>query len=143
MEGEISRLVEEKFLTLEQGEAVDPKKIWSFFSSELGREVTASSTLQREFKFSILTPARRYYSQAGEREKILLQGVVDCYFETAQGITVVDFKTDHVKGGALLARAEEYRPQLAAYAQALSEITGKPVCRRVLWFFSEERAVEL
>ena len=56
---------------------------------------------------------------------------------------MVDFKTDQVHGERLLERAEEYRPQLEAYGEALGEITGKAVCRRVLWFFSEERAVEV
>ena len=74
---------------------------------------------------------------------MLLQGVVDCYFETEDGLTVVDFKTNRVRGEALLRRAEEYRPQLEAYAQALGEITGKPVGRKVLWFFEEGRAVEV
>ena len=102
-----------------------------------------SGTLRREFKFSVLAPARRYYPEAGEGEQVLLQGVADCYFETPKGITVVDFKTDRVYGEGLTARAEEYRPQLAAYADALGEITGKPVVRRVLWFFSEGKAVEV
>ena len=141
--GEIARLVERRFLTFQQAEAVEPEKIWNFFVSPLGRELTDSPTLRREFKFSILTPARQYFREAGEGEQVLLQGVVDCYFETPEGITVVDFKTDHVYGDALLARAEEYRPQLIAYAQALGEITGKCVCRKVLWFFSEGRGVEL
>ena len=103
----------------------------------------ASDSLRREFKFSILAPARRYYPQAGEGEQVLLQGVVDCCFETAEGIVVVDFKTDSVYGDALLQRAEDYRPQLGAYAEALAEMTGKPVCRRVLWFFSQGKAVEV
>ena len=140
---EIARLVEERFLTPEQGEAVEPEKIWAFFCSDLGREILAAPTLRREFKFSILAPARRYDPAAGEGEQVLLQGVVDCYFEQADGLCVVDFKTDHVKGEALLARAEQYRPQLTAYAQALAEITGKPVKHRLLWFFSQGRAVEL
>ena len=141
--GEIARLVERQFLTPEQGEAVDPALIYAFFASDLGREALAAPTLRREFKFSILVPARQYFSRAGEGEQVLLQGVVDCCFETGEGLTVVDFKTDRVRGGALAARAEEYRPQLEAYARALAEITGKPVARRVLWFFSERRAVEV
>ncbi|MDD5938004.1 MAG: helicase-exonuclease AddAB subunit AddA [Clostridiales bacterium] len=140
---EIARLVEEEFLTKEQGEAVDPARICAFFASDLGREVRSAPTLRREFKFSILVPAGRYYSRAGAGEQVLLQGVVDCFFETEEGLTVVDFKTDRVRGEALLARAEEYRPQITAYAQALTEITGRPAARRVLWFFSEDRAVEL
>ena len=140
---EISRLTEQSFITPQQAEAVEPEKIRSFFASDLGREAMSSGALRREFKFSILSPARRYYPQAGEGEQVLLQGVVDCYFETGAGITVVDFKTDQVYGERLLERAEEYRPQLEAYGEALGEITGKAVCRRVLWFFSEERAVEV
>lgn len=141
--GEIAMLVEEKFITPQQGEAVEPEKIWRFFDSPLGRAVASLSTLRREFKFSILTPAVRYYPQASEGEQVLLQGVVDCYFETDEGITVVDFKTDNVKGESLTARAAEYAPQLKAYGEALQEITGKPVVRKVLWFFSEGREIEV
>ncbi|MCI9263322.1 MAG: helicase-exonuclease AddAB subunit AddA [Oscillospiraceae bacterium] len=143
VEGEIRRLVEERFITPQQAQAVEGEKVYAFFASELGRQAMGSGTLRREFKFSVLSPAERYYPQAGQGERVLLQGVVDCYFETGSGITVVDFKTDHVYGDALLKRAEEYRPQLEAYGEALGEITGKAVCRRVLWFFSEERAVEV
>ncbi len=88
-------------------------------------------------------PAVRYFPQAGEGEQILLQGVVDACFEGAEGLTVVDFKTDRVFGEALEARAKEYAPQLATYGDALEEITGKKTVRRVLWFFSEGRAVQV
>ena len=74
---------------------------------------------------------------------MLLQGVVDCCFETLLGVTVVDFKTDHVNNSTVMARAAEYRPQLAAYSRALADILGKPIVRRVLWFFTLDRAVEI
>lgn len=143
VETEISRLTAKQFLTKEQGETVDPKKIYAFFSSPLGRKMLVAPTLKREFKFSILVDANRYYPGAGEGEQVLLQGVVDCYFEDADGLTVVDFKTDRVKDETMRARAEEYRPQLAAYSRALEEVTGKTVARRVLWFFSADSAVEV
>ena len=140
---EIARLVERAFLTPQQGEAVDPAKIAAFFASPLGRELMASTSLRREFKFSILVPAADYYPQAGAEEQVLLQGVVDCCFETLEGITVVDFKTDRVDRRSVAARAEEYRPQLAAYSRALEEITGKPVIRRCLWFFALDQVVDV
>lgn len=74
---------------------------------------------------------------------MLFQGVVDCYYETLEGITVVDFKTDRVTKATLAGRAEHYRPQLEAYSRALEEITGKRVIRRVLWFFALGRSVDL
>ena len=140
---EIHRLVEQAFLTPQQGEAVNPARIAAFFSSDLGRELMASTSLRREFKFSILVPAADYYQEAEEGEQVLLQGVVDCCFETLEGITVVDFKTDRVTKRTVAERAEEYRPQLTAYSRALEEITGKPVARRCLWFFAIDQAVEV
>ena len=56
---------------------------------------------------------------------------------------VVDFKTDRVGAAAVQARALEYRAQLAAYSRALADILGRPVARRVLWFFALDRAVEV
>ena len=140
---EIRRLVNRALLTPEQGEAADPARIAAFFASDLGRELMASTSLHREYKFSILVPAADYYAQAGAGEKVLLQGVVDCWFETLEGITVVDFKTDRVTEQTVLARAEEYRPQLMAYSRALEEVTGRRIVRRVLWFFRLDRAVEV
>ena len=140
---EIARLVEQEFLTPQQGEAVDPARIAAFFTSPLGRELMASTSLRREFKFSILVPAADYYQEAEEGEQVLLQGVVDCYFETLEGITVVDFKTDRVTRRTAAERAAEYRPQLMAYSRALEEITGTPVVRRCLWFFAIDQAVEV
>ena len=141
--GEVRRLVDENFLTPQQGEAVRPEKIAAFFASPLGQEMLASPTLRREFKFSLLVPAADYYPEAARGEQVLLQGVVDCCFETLLGVTVVDFKTDHVNNSTVMARAAEYRPQLAAYSRALADILGKPIVRRVLWFFTLDRAVEI
>ena len=56
---------------------------------------------------------------------------------------MVDFKTDRVTEQTVLARAEEYRPQLMAYSRALEEVTGRRIVRRVLWFFRLDRAVEV
>lgn len=48
---------------------------------------------------------------------------MDCCFETAEGLTVVDFKTDRVQTPEEIARrAEHYRPQLAAYSLALEKV---------------------
>ena len=73
----------------------------------------------------------------------MLQGVIDCWFETEQGLTIVDFKTDRVFGDQIQDRAQRYQGQLAAYAYALEELTGKPVVRRVLWFLRPGVGVEL
>ena len=141
---EIARLVAGQYITPQQGQAVDPADILAFFRSPLGRRLLAARRVEREFKFSLLASASDYYPQAEPGEEVLLQGVVDCWFEEADGsVTVVDFKTDRVDAASLAARAEEYRPQLEAYTRALAAVTDRPVKRRALWFFSAGRAVEL
>lgn len=141
---EIARLVAERFITPQQGEAVDPGDILTFFRSDLGRRLKSAVRVEREFKFSLLAPAADYYPNAEEGERVLLQGVVDCWFQEAGGaVTVVDFKTDRVTEATVLTRAEEYRPQLEAYSRALSEAAGVAVARRCLWFFAVRRAIEV
>ena len=83
------------------------------------------------------------YRDMAEEDRVLLQGVVDLFAVTAEGITVVDFKTDYVTEETLPAKADYYRPQLAAYSAALERIMEKPVVRRVLWFFRTGQAVEV
>ena len=139
--GQIKELVDREFIDKLQGEAADPERLAAFFRSELGQELAAAQA-HREFKFSMLVPAEDYYSEV-EGEELLLQGVVDCWFETEDGVTVLDFKSDRVDGATVEQRARDYRPQLEAYAKALTRLTGRPVTRRVLWFFALDRAVEV
>ncbi len=139
---EIARLVARQFITPQQGEAVDGERVLAFFQSLLGQRLVASRQMEREFKFSMLVPAADYYPDAEAGEEVLLQGVVDCWFEEADGtVTVVDFKTDRVTEHTVEARAREYRPQLEAYSRALSQALELPVGRCVLWFFALGRDV--
>ena len=142
IEEEIARLAREKFITEKQAKVVSPIKILKFFTSPLGQQVLSADSLRREFKFSLLVPASDYFPDV-EDERILLQGVVDCCFEKQGELTVIDFKTDYVNKETQNERAESYKPQIMAYAKAMERIMGKPVSRRILYFFRTDSAVEL
>ena len=138
---EVARLREKRFLRPEQAAAVDPRKLSDWYASPLGRRVLAARGVHREFKFSLLAPAS-LLDPAGSGE-MLRQGVVDCWLEEPEGITVIDYKTDRVSRSGQAARAAEYVPQLKAYAWALERITGKRVKDAYLYFFSTEEAIRL
>ena len=143
MEEELARLVAGQYITPQQGEAADAADILAFFSSDLGRRLKASPQVEREYKFSMLVPARDYYAEGGEDE-VLLQGVVDCWFRESDGtVTVIDFKSDRVDETTVAARGEEYRPQLDVYTRAMRALDAECTVRRVLWFFSIGKAVEM
>lgn len=137
---ELDRLTREGFLTPMQRQAIRPAVLSAFFQSNLGRAMCAARECRREFKFSLLVPAREYEPQAEEGEEVLLQGVIDAWFDDGDGVTVIDFKSDRIQPGGEAQRGEEYRRQLCSYSRALEEILGRPVRRRVLWFFATGRA---
>ncbi len=132
--GEIERMETMRLLTKEQAASIDPKKLMNFFNSQLGKRALAAKNINREFKFSVLLPAQLVYGR-GEGD-VLLQGVIDLFFEEEDGIVLVDFKSDRVTAATRAARAEEYEGQLSAYAEALRRITGKPVKEKRLFFFA-------
>ena len=140
---ELERLTAQEYLTPLQAQSVDPAAVARFFASPLGRAIAENPTLQREYPFSILAEAGRFFPEAPEREEILLQGVIDAWFREPDGLTVVDFKSDRVSAAGVGERAERYRGQLAAYAHALEVLTGETVRRRILWFLGPNQPVYL
>ncbi len=123
-------------------ELADPAAIAAFFASPLGQKLQSSNDIQREFKFSVLVDAGRYYPDV-QNERVLLQGVVDCFILEQDGITVVDFKTDRVTDQTLPQKVANYRPQVEAYCEALGKIYALPVKNAYLHFFCTNKTVEL
>ena len=143
---EIERLKTAGYLSREEAESIDIRTVQQLAASPLGRRMEAAcrrGSLQREFRFSILVDAERLL-ETEAREQILLQGVIDCFFEEEDGIVLVDYKTDRVfEEDAIRRRAEHYRSQLEAYADALTRITGKTVRERILVFLEPGREIRL
>ena len=140
VEQEIQRLMQEHFLSQEQGAMVSRHQIAAFFLTESGKQLRRGVEHIREFKFSILDDAEKYGGPVGE--KVMLQGVVDCAIIEPDGITIIDFKSDKVEDQAreLVAR---YRPQLETYSYALSQIYNMPIKSRKLYFFEKDLLVEV
>ena len=129
-------------LTEEQAKAADVHAIVRFLRSDLAARIRKSEQVEREYRFSLLRPVRDFSSLDAD-DSVLLQGVVDCFFEEDGELVVVDFKTDHVLRAQLDERAEHYRPQLEAYSMALTRVMGKKVKEKVLYFFSAGEEVRL
>ena len=142
LEEEISRLVLARYLSQFQADALQRSAILKLFSGPLGKRILAAERLNREFKFSLLTPARVLIGGESD-EQILFQGAVDCWWETEGEITIVDFKTDHVEDGGFERLTDRYRRQVELYAYALERITGHPVTQASLYFFSIGREIPI
>ncbi len=142
VEQEIHRLVDDGFLSEEQGIAVDCGQIYQFFASEIGQKLCRGIPHLREFKFSILDDASHYGDDL-TGEQVLLQGVVDCALLEPDGLTILDFKTDRVTEKTLEEVAEQYRIQVETYAEAMTRIYEMPIKAKYLYFFRLGRFVEV
>ena len=139
---QLTAMADEQYLTPAQAAAVNPEKLLRVFRGPLGDMIRRADRVLREFKFSILSPAERY-APGAEGDSVLLQGVTDCCLFRNGTITVVDFKTDRLRPGEEREAGERYRPQLDAYAEALSRIFGLPVRQKLLYFFATDTLTPL
>ena len=83
--------------------------------------------------------ASRLGEEFPDSEQVLVQGIVDVFFEEEGKIVVADYKTDRVREPEELAR--RYQAQLDYYGEALGRLTGKQVAEKVIYSFALGREV--
>jgi ATP-dependent helicase/nuclease subunit A len=135
-----SAILQSGRLSKEQYDRINPYDVRSFISSELGqrmRQAARRHQLEREAQFVIGIPANRMDEKVSSEELVLVQGVIDAWFEEDGQLVLVDYKTDHVpKEGGEAILLKRYRRQLDYYQYALEQITGKKVKDRLIYSFT-------
>lgn len=140
----VEALREDGRLSAEMAACIRPEDILRFLGCESGRrmrEAAGRGTLFKEQPFVLGIDAAEIYPQDQSGEKILVQGIIDVYFEEEDGLVMLDYKTDNVRSAREL--KEKYYAQLDYYAQALTRLTGRPVKEKIIYSFTlgEEIAV--
>lgn len=72
---------------------------------------------------------------------MLVQGIIDVYFQEEDGLVVLDYKTDRVNRAEEL--TERYHAQLDYYGRALEQLTGKKVKEKVIYSFTLGETITL
>ena len=132
-------MVKEEFLTSQEADAVDERRIAAFFRSDLGQRMLEARVVNRETPFNIELECTEIYrdmpAEIYTGEMILLQGVIDCFFEEGKGLVLVDYKTDYVPSSGISRIKELYGMQIDYYVKALESITGKKVMEKYIYLF--------
>ena len=128
--------------------------ILAFVQSGLAAEMVKAfqdprRPIYQEMPFTLAVPACGVYPEkaglAGE-DQVLVQGIIDCWYENGAGITLVDYKSDRLPDDPALCQAgliSRYALQLDYYALAIQKATGKPVNRRLIWLVRQGRSYDL
>lgn len=116
--------------------AVSDSLIKDFFATGLAKRMAAADErglLYREQPFVLGLSAAELSDRFPPEETVLIQGIIDVYFEENGELVVADYKTDRVKGPEEL--VGKYEKQLDYYARALEQLTGKRVKEKVIYSF--------
>lgn len=133
----LDAMVQEGRLKQEDRTLVNGWKLVKFFSSGLGRRMcraAAAGTLHREQPFVIGLPAKEIYPESSSDETVLIQGIMDAFFEEEDGLVLMDYKTDYIREDVRTELTEKYKGQLRYYRTALEKLTGKKV--KEVWFYA-------
>ena len=134
------------YLSPEEYGLLNQEKLKKFLGSPLGQlfaKAYKENTLYREQHFMQEVEYEKLFPEDGgdNVEKVILQGIIDAFIMEEDGIILVDYKTDRVKDGEEL--RNRYQKQIDLYSEALEQILGKKVRRRVLYSFSLGEEVDL
>lgn len=121
-------------------ELIETDKVYAFTRSALGKRMAKAlerGRLYRERPFVMGIPIHEIYPEKQDKsdERILIQGVIDAYFEEGDGIVLVDYKTDRIPKNAYGEQMliQRYKAQLDFYQKAIERITRKKVKERILY----------
>ena len=154
--------IENKLSMIYQGEKEIDKelfinKIKSFLKTDVANEMKKAyntSRLFREQRFMKNFNIKDIYEKMGKGEididsNVIVQGVIDCfYINDNDEIVLIDYKTDFLNRSISDEKVKEelknmYDVQLNLYAKSLEEITGKKVCKILIYSFKIDEYIEI
>ena len=147
---ELSRLVEKRFISSDTAKLVYTEKLSAFFTSSLYAGMKKAKNLYREYRFNVKMPAEEFTAderlkEAIKGKELLVQGVIDCFYEKNDGsYVIVDYKTDRAYGDDPESQiTREYALQLGYYKFAVEKLTGKHVSETVIYSFDLSKEIVL
>ena len=138
--GQIGQLVQAQRLSEEDAALLQREELLKFGQSELCRRMQKTKELYREQPFILsltlqeldaLCPGWLPMEAADGNARVMIQGIIDCYFEEEEAWVLLDYKTDRSMDAE---RRGQYSRQLRLYQTALERITGRPVKERLLYW---------
>ncbi|MBQ8804627.1 MAG: helicase-exonuclease AddAB subunit AddA [Tyzzerella sp.] len=136
--------VAERLIDEDMAECIRISDILTFLQSNAGKRMQKASDAEKlhaEQPFVLGLPAKNVYSGETSEEIVLIQGIIDVYFEEDGELVILDYKTDKVFRAEEL--VEKYHAQLDYYAEALERLTGKRVKEKIIYSFTLQKEIEV
>ena len=151
LQEQMDQMLREERLSKAYYEAVSIPKLSAFLTSGAAwrmAQAARAGRLYKEQPFVLGLPANRLKPEFPPEETVLIQGIIDVFFEEEDGFVVLDYKTDAVEKAEELVK--RYQVQLAYYSEALTQIFGggkdgsaKPVKEQIIYSFKLGEEISL
>lgn len=123
----IEELISKNFIKPEEAKFISAEKVFNFVNSEFALNIKKAKKVYKERTFCLSVPASRIIKESVSSSKVLVQGVIDIYYEKDNGnLCLIDYKTDFVKTDEQ-ELVDKYKVQLELYKEALEKGTNKKV----------------
>lgn len=166
VEKHLESLRQEGYLPEETAEFVTADKLFAFADSNLGKRMCQAARegrLYKEKQFVVGVPAERLLEKertqkddaAGDNKEmemnqlesalqqtpVVVQGIIDAYFQEGDNLILLDYKTDKVKPGQEQVLTDRYYTQLLYYKDTLEQLTGLTVSETYLYSFALNKEI--
>lgn len=141
---EIAKKEQEGLLTKEMAACIRVRDILAFLSTSVAGRMGRAASLNQYFAeqpFVLGVKAKELYPETDSDEYLLIQGIIDVYFEEDGDLVLLDYKTDRVSEPQEL--VNKYQAQLTYYARALHQLTGKQVKQKLIYSFALGKEIEV
>lgn len=142
----VEDLIKKGVFEKENIQKVSLKPMESFLNSSLYERICKAERLQLVFKeqqFVLGIPANQMSAAYLGEDLILIQGIIDLYFEEEGEIVLVDYKTDRIKEEEEPILIQRYQKQLEYYALAINRLTNKRVKEKIIYSFALQKEIKL
>ena len=144
LENEFQRLLENHLVKEADLQRIRKKSILKFLQSSLAdrmRKASEQGKLFKEKQFVIGRKAKELFNHTNSEELILIQGIIDVFFEEDGQLVLVDYKSDKVETPELL--IHRYQVQLDYYKKALEQMFHKKVKETLIYSLYLEKVIRI
>lgn len=131
---EMERMIHENRIKPEDIKKLKQDYFVNFSCSDVAdrmRKAQLRGKLFKEKQFVMGIKASEVLKDSDSEELILIQGIIDVFFEEEEGLVLLDYKSDLVDSEEQLLK--RYRVQLDYYRRALEQICKKPVKEMIIY----------
>lgn len=141
----IAQLVQNNIISDDEAQSIKLKELSGFFKSDIYKRMQNADVIEKEHVFSMLLSPKEAFvidkdddSDYGD-DKILVNGMIDCYFIENNKITLLDYKSDRLNTKDEF--VNRYEIQLKMYKQALEKALDEKVDEVVIYSFNMNKEI--